>query len=145
VIPAFIRKAINHPIEDFVVWGSGEQGRAFFHVNEVVDALMMTREKGLGKGMIQIGPSVCTSILEIVETVVKVSGKNITITYDVTKPEGDKPRSADYLKAKHVHWDESPLWRLKRAFGCSTSGSRVRSTTLCRPVYGDIFQYCIGI
>jgi len=36
------------------------------------------------------------------ETGVKVSDKNITITCDVTKPEGDKARSADYSKAKHV-------------------------------------------
>ncbi|HPD58021.1 MAG TPA: SDR family NAD(P)-dependent oxidoreductase [Smithellaceae bacterium] len=102
VIPALIRKAINYPDEDFIVWGSGSQGRAFLHVSDAVDALIMTKENGLGKGMIQIGPSVCTSIKEIAETVVRISGKNITIKYDVTKPEGDKARSADYSKAKKI-------------------------------------------
>lgn len=102
VIPALIRKAINYPAEEFVVWGSGKQGRAFLHVNDVVEALMLALEKGWGHGWIQIGPSVCTSIAEIAETVVRISGKDITPFFDTTKPEGDKARSADYTKAREI-------------------------------------------
>lgn len=102
VIPALIRKAINYPNEEFSVWGSGKQGRAFIHVNDIVDALVLALEKGWGHGWIQIGPSVCTSIREIAEAVIKISGKDITPFYDTTKPEGDKARSADYSKAKKV-------------------------------------------
>lgn len=102
VIPALIRKAVNYPNEPFNVWGSGLQGRAFIHVNDVVEALCLALEKGWGHGWIQIGPSVCTSIKEIAETVVKISGKDIDIYYDTTKPEGDKARSADFSKAKDV-------------------------------------------
>lgn len=102
VIPALIRKAINYPAEPFHVWGSGAQGRAFIHVNDIVNALCLALEKGLGKGTIQIGPSVCTSIKEIAEIVVRLSGKDIDIFYDTTKPEGDKARSADYSKAKAI-------------------------------------------
>ena len=102
VIPALIRKAVNYPDEPFIVWGSGLQGRAFIHVNDIVDALYLALQKGWGHGWIQIGPSVCTSIKEIAETVVRISGKNIDIYYDTTKPEGDKARSADYTKAKNI-------------------------------------------
>lgn len=102
VIPALIRKAVNYPDEPFNVWGSGLQGRAFIHVNDIVDAICLALEKGWGHGWIQIGPSVCTSIREIAETVVKISGKDIEIFYDTTKPEGDKARSADYTKAKEI-------------------------------------------
>ena len=102
MIPALIRKAINYPKEEFNVWGSGKQGRAFIHVNDIVDALMLALEKGWGHGWIQIGPSECTSIREIAEAVVKISGKDITPFYDTTKPEGDKARSADWTKAKEV-------------------------------------------
>lgn len=102
VIPALIRKAINYPKEEFNVWGSGKQGRAFIHVNDIVDALMLALEKGWGHGWIQIGPSECTSIREIAEAVVKISGKDITPFYDITKPEGDKARSADWSKAKEI-------------------------------------------
>lgn len=102
VIPALIRKAINYPNEEFNVWGSGKQGRAFIHVDDIVDALVLALEKGWGHGWIQIGPSVCTSIREIAETVIRISGKDITPFYDTTKPEGDKARSADYSKAQEI-------------------------------------------
>ena len=102
VIPALIRKAVNFPKEEFNVWGSGEQGRAFIHVDDIVEALVLTKDHGLGKGIIQIGPSICTSIKEIAEAVVEISEKDINIFYDTTKPEGDKARSADYSKAKRL-------------------------------------------
>jgi nucleoside-diphosphate-sugar epimerase len=102
VIPALIRKAINYPEEPFNVWGSGEQGRAFIHVNDVVNGICLALQKGFGNGVIQLGPSVCTSIKEIAETIVAISGKDIEIHYDTSKPEGDKARSADYSKAKSV-------------------------------------------
>lgn len=108
VIPALIRKAINYPAEPFHVWGSGEQGRAFIHVDDVVNALCLALDKGWGHEWMQIGPSVCTSIKEIAETVVRISGKDIDVFYDTTKPEGDKARSADYSKAKEIlGWEPS--------------------------------------
>jgi nucleoside-diphosphate-sugar epimerase len=106
VIPALIRKAINYPKEPFHVWGSGQQGRAFIHVNDIVDGICLALEKGWGHGHIQLGPSVCTSIKEIAETIVKISGKDIDIFYDTSKPEGDKARSADFSKAREVlNWE----------------------------------------
>lgn len=102
VIPALIRKAINYPAEPFNVWGSGEQGRAFIHVDDIVNALCLTLDNGWGHGHIQIGPSVCTSIKEIAEQIIEISGKKIDAFYDKSKPEGDKARSADYSKAKAI-------------------------------------------
>ena len=102
VIPSLVRKAIRYPEEPFLVWGSGEQGRAFVHVDDVVDGLIACMQKGLGKGLIQIGPGNCTSIKEIAETIVEISGKDIEIIYDTTKPEGDKGRRADYSKAREL-------------------------------------------
>lgn len=102
VIPALMRKAINYPAEKMSVWGSGEQGRAFIHVNDIVEALVLALEKGWGQGYIQIGPSHCTSIKEIAEKIVEISGKDMVPEYDRTKPEGDKARCADYSKAKRV-------------------------------------------
>ena len=102
VIPSLIRKAIEYPGKQFSVWGSGEQGRAFVHVDDIVDALMLAMEKGLGKGLIQIGPGSCISIKEIAEMINEISGKNMDIVFDTTKPEGDKGRCADYSKAKAV-------------------------------------------
>jgi GDP-D-mannose 3', 5'-epimerase len=100
VIPSLVRKAIAYPDEPFVVWGSGAQGRAFVHVDDVVDALVATVPAGFGRGAIQIGPDVCTSIREVAEHVVAISGKEIRIEYDLSAPEGDRGRCADYTKAQ---------------------------------------------
>jgi GDP-D-mannose 3', 5'-epimerase len=102
VIPSLIRKAIRYPEEPFIVWGSGSQGRAFIHVSDVVDGIVACLDGGFGHGAIQLGPNICTSIREIAETVVRISGKNIEIRYDTTRPEGDRGRCADYGKASRL-------------------------------------------
>ena len=102
VIPSLIRKAIQFPQEPFVVWGSGDQGRAFVYTDDVIDALLAARRAGLGHGEIQIGPDVCTPIREIAEAVVEISGKDIDIQYDRSRPEGDRGRRADYEKARRL-------------------------------------------
>ena len=108
VIPSLIRKAVFAPESPFIVFGSGSQGRAFVHIDDVVHALILTMDKGLGKGTIQIGPDVCVSIREVAETIVAISGKDIEIQYDSSKPEGDKGRCANYSKAKRVlGWEPS--------------------------------------
>jgi len=108
VIPALITKAIKYPSVPFNVWGSGEQGRAFIHVDDIVKGIILALDKGWGHGHIQLGPSICTSIKEIAEAVVKISGKDIEIFYDTSKPEGDKARSADFTKAQTIlGWEPS--------------------------------------
>jgi nucleoside-diphosphate-sugar epimerase len=102
VIPSLIRKAIRYPDEPFVVWGTGEQGRAFVYVDDVIDALIETMRRGLGKGVIQIGTEVCTAIRDIAEVIVEISGKPIEICYDASRPEGDRGRAADYSKARKI-------------------------------------------
>ena len=102
VIPALIRKAVNYPNEAFSVWGSGKQGRAFIHVSDIVEALVLALDKGWGHGWIQIGPNHCTSIRDIAYKVAQISGKDLEPEFDTTKPEGDSARCADYTKAKTV-------------------------------------------
>jgi nucleoside-diphosphate-sugar epimerase len=102
VIPSLIRKAITYPKEDFIVWGSGKQGRAFLHIDDVVDAILLGMERGLGKGYIQIGPDFSTTIAEVAEAIVGICGKDISIEFDTSKPEGDKARAADYTMARDL-------------------------------------------
>lgn len=102
VIPALIRKALNYPHEKFIVWGSGNQRRAFVHTDDVVDALTSILEKGMGKGVIQIGPDKSISIKEIAEHIIQISGKDIPIEFDTSKMEGDVDRAADWSKAKKI-------------------------------------------
>ena len=102
VIPALCRKALMYPDEPFVVWGSGNQRRAFVYVDDIVDALISVAKIGMNKGAIQIGPDVSISIAEIAQKVVNISGKDIRIQFDISKPEGDMDRTADWSKAKKL-------------------------------------------
>lgn len=102
VIPALIRKAVRYPEEPFTVWGSGEQGRSFLHVDDAVEAIVLALEKGWGHGPIQIGSPICTPIRELAARIVALSGKEIEPVYDCTKPEGDKARCANASKAERI-------------------------------------------
>lgn len=100
VIPALCRKLILN--EDFVVWGSGNQRRAFVYIDDIVRAILLSLEKGMGQGVIQIGPDKSETIADIANKLVKISGKNIDIKFDLSKPEGDFDRTANYTKAKNI-------------------------------------------
>lgn len=102
VIPALIRKAVEHPETPFEVWGSGKQRRSFIHVDDVVGALAQTLAKGQGAGPINIGPGVSTSIGEIAWTIAKISGKDIEPIFDPSKPEGDTDRFSDLTQARAI-------------------------------------------
>ena len=71
-------------------------------IDDIVEALLLVAEKGMGKGLIQIGSEQATSIQQAAELIVKISGKQIPITYDINGPEGDRGRIADCERAKAI-------------------------------------------
>lgn len=113
VIPSLINRIIETKDGDTIeVWGSGNQGRAFVYVDDIVEAINKTIHKTNLPEYMQIGPNYCTSIKELVETLIEISGKKINIHFDITKPEGDKGRYANFEKAKDsINW--SPEVSLK--------------------------------
>ena len=102
VIPALIRKAVRFPKEPFIVWGSGNQYRDFIYVTDAVSSLLLVAEKGMNQGLIQIGSEKATSVKELSEKIVKISGKAIPIKSDKTKPEGDRGRIAVCDRARRI-------------------------------------------
>ena len=102
VIPALCRKAILYPKEPFIVWGSGNQRRSFVYIDDIIDALVDVRARGMNKGVIQIGTDHSISIADIAKKIMGISGKDINIQFDLDKPEGDVDRAADCSKAKQI-------------------------------------------
>jgi nucleoside-diphosphate-sugar epimerase len=102
VIPSLIRKAIRYPLEPFVVWGSGRQRRAFVYVDDVAEALLRARERAMNAGVIQFGSPSSVSIAEIAERVVAISGREIPIVFDRSKPEGDFDRYPCLDRARDI-------------------------------------------
>ncbi|MFH1973958.1 MAG: NAD-dependent epimerase/dehydratase family protein [Pseudomonadota bacterium] len=107
-IPSLIRKAVRCPEEEFIVWGSGKQARDFIFVGDVVEALLCLPLHGMNQGPIQISSGHETSIAEIAKMIIKISGKDIPLKFDTSRPEGDVGRSGNNDKAKRVlGWDVS--------------------------------------
>jgi nucleoside-diphosphate-sugar epimerase len=102
VIPSLIRKAIRYPAEEFIVWGSGSQTRAFVFVGDVVRALLLAAEKGMNCGTIQIGMEERVAIADLAGKIVRISGKKIPVKMDTTKPDGDAGRSGNCAKANRI-------------------------------------------
>ncbi len=100
VIPSLARKLILD--EEFIVWGSGNQRRAFLYIDDVVDGILKYLKHGFGNGCIQLSPYESTSISDIAYKLVKISNKNIPVKFDISKPEGDKDRTGNIEKAKKI-------------------------------------------
>lgn len=101
-LPSLIRKAVRYPDEEFVVWGSGEQYRDFVFVDDVVEALVLVLERGMGRGVIQIGSERAVTLREAAAVIVAASGKRIPVRFDPSKPEGDRGRIAICERAHDI-------------------------------------------
>ena len=89
VIPSLIRKAQENDVLE--VWGDGSSIRDFIYADDVADAMIhcvlnkITEPVNLGSGS-------GFSIKELVEIVVKHSGKNLAVKWLTDKPNGDAVR-----------------------------------------------------
>jgi nucleoside-diphosphate-sugar epimerase len=105
-IPSLIRKALQYPSEPYIVWGSGSQYRDFVFVDDIVKALLLVRDKGMNKGVIQLGSKHATTILDLATEVGDIVGKrtkqDIPIAFDVSQPEGDRGRIAAGNRAEQI-------------------------------------------
>jgi nucleoside-diphosphate-sugar epimerase len=103
-ITDLIKKAIFYPKRKFVVWGDGRQTRDYLYVTDCVEALIKIEEKisKISPLILNIGSGKATSIREIAEKIIKISGKDIKPIYDKTKPVGPISRTANINKVKKI-------------------------------------------
>lgn len=103
VVSSLIRKAIRYPKEEFIVWGDGKQSRDFLYVSNCVDALLKLEEKASNPPfVVNIGSEQAITIGSLAEKIVELSGKNIEIKYDPSKPMGPRSRTAVVTKARNL-------------------------------------------
>ena len=88
-----------------VVFGDGSQIRDFVAVHDVARANYMAMQSPFEFGFLNIGTGVATSIKELGEIMIRLSGKPLKIAYD-TLPEGDvKASQADTeLASRVISW-----------------------------------------
>lgn len=101
VIPALINKVISG-MNPVVVWGDGEQTRAFVYVEDVARGMMLAIEKYPKPDPINIGTDEEIKIKDLIKLIVKLSGKNPEVIFDTKKPGGQPRRNANISKAKKL-------------------------------------------
>lgn len=93
LIPSLVRKV--YEAEDKIdVWGKGDAKRDIIHAKDVARAAAHVVNQKYDKP-INIGNGRAVSVLEVVQTAIKVSGKDLEIVHDLSKPTGDAYRVAD--------------------------------------------------
>jgi len=96
MVPSLVAKVLQ-ATESVEVWGDGSAGRDIIHARDVARAAMFMVEKEITEPL-NIGKGKCHTVKEVIETLIKVSGKDLKITYDTSKPKGDNFRVADVSK-----------------------------------------------
>jgi GDP-L-fucose synthase len=69
-----------------VVWGSPDVVRDFLYVKDVVNGALLVLEKGESMRPYNLGYGSTVNIGEIVDTILKVIGKNPKVEWDNSKP-----------------------------------------------------------
>jgi GDP-L-fucose synthase len=85
VVPALIKRVLDDE-NPFTAWGSPDVVRDFLYVKDVVDGALLILEKGESMRPYNLGYGGGISIGEILDTILKVTGKNPEIVWDNTKP-----------------------------------------------------------
>lgn len=99
VIPALIRRVFNKE-NPLVVWGDGNQTRAFLYVTDFARGIVTAIEKYPIPDPINIGTDEEVKIKELVNMIVKLSGLKPKVEFDTSKPAGQPRRNCDTRKAK---------------------------------------------
>lgn len=100
--PSIVKRVMNdeNPV---TVWGSGDQLRDFIYIDDVVDAVLETRDKLASGEALNLGSGVGVSFCELAQRTASVLGKSVTVVNDATKPEGVFARVADATKFRSLY------------------------------------------
>jgi GDP-D-mannose 3',5'-epimerase len=99
---AICRKVAGAPNPGTIeIWGDGKQTRSYCYVDDAVKGTMKLMESDYVKP-INVGSDRLVSINDLASMVIKISGKKISKTYDLSAPQGVRGRNADLTLVKKV-------------------------------------------
>jgi GDP-L-fucose synthase len=97
VVPSLIRKTQENDVLE--VFGDGSPIRDFIYAGDVADGMIFTVENKITEP-VNLGSGEGNSIKEVVELVIKHSGKDVGIKWLTDVPSGDKKRLLSMNKMK---------------------------------------------
>jgi GDP-D-mannose 3',5'-epimerase len=99
---ALCRKvAETHNPGTITLWGDGEQTRSFCYIDDCIDGTTKLMESDFDKPL-NIGSERLVSINSLAKIIIDISGKDLTLTHDLSAPEGVRGRNADISLARKV-------------------------------------------
>jgi GDP-L-fucose synthase len=101
VVPALIGRALGGE-SPLSVWGDGTAVRDFLYVEDAVDGLLASYERGLGKGPINLGSGRGYSVAEVVAAILRHGAPGTSVRWDVDKPAGEARKVADTARAETI-------------------------------------------
>jgi nucleoside-diphosphate-sugar epimerase len=88
VIPVFCHRAINWPAgAPFRIWGTGLETRSYCYVEDIVEGILrsvVAQQLDKVVGPFNLGAEGRVTIREIAERIVRISGKDIPLSFDPT-------------------------------------------------------------
>ncbi|MBC7091571.1 MAG: SDR family oxidoreductase [Nitrososphaeria archaeon] len=105
VVPRFILQALRN--EPITVHGDGRQTRSFTYITDTVAALVMMLAKDTVRGeVLNVGNPKETSILELAEKIIKLTGSSSKIVFTEPRPDDPRRRCPDIRRAKElIGWE----------------------------------------
>jgi len=100
-IPAIARRIAlkEDPVE---VWGTGDQGRDFVHIDDVVDVMLLAMDKISDGSAINIGSGKLTSFREVISTLTQIAGYSPSIKSLLDKPVGAFSRYCEMTYVENI-------------------------------------------
>ena len=90
-LPANIRKVYEAVSDEITAWGDGSPTRDFIYAGDVASATIKCMEEKLHI-ISNLGSGEEISIKRMVDTIIKVSGKDLNVIWDTSKPNGEPRR-----------------------------------------------------
>lgn len=84
-----------------LVWGDGKQTRSFCYIDDCLEGNVRLMWSDF-RGPLNIGSDELVTIDQLTDLAIKVSGKNITKEYDISRPQGVRGRNSDNTLIKKV-------------------------------------------
>jgi len=94
-------KKVFEAENEIEAWGDGTPIRDFVYAGDVANAILSLYEKQIHT-TINFGAGEEITIKSMIEQLIKISGKDIYIKWDITKPNGDMRRQMDTTKQKEI-------------------------------------------
>ncbi len=107
VLPALIRKffeAKTQKKDEVILWGTGTPFREFIHVDDVADGCVFLMNNDGEFDLFNLGSGTEINIKDLAELIMKISGYEGKLVWDVSKPDGTMRKVMDMSRLHSMGW-----------------------------------------